>query len=234
MISRNDATSDRPAEPAPALRPERLPLHGERPCLDFANTRVWRLRDRPVETLTTYDDLLRWGLYAGVLSDAETAALRARAGAEEEAAARALAVAVELREAIQGAFEAIGHGRAAPPADLATIDRVLAEGMARARLRPTADGFAWDWPPEEAALERPLWALARSAADLLVSPELGRVRQCPGDGCGWLFLDTSKNGKRRWCDMAVCGNRARVRAHYRRRKGASTGQTEGAGGPDAT
>ncbi|MDP9363266.1 MAG: ABATE domain-containing protein [Chloroflexota bacterium] len=230
----NDAIPDRPAEPAATFRPERLPLHGERPCLDFANTRVWRLRDRPIETLTTYDDLLRWGRHAGVLGEAETAALLVRASADEAAAARTLARAVDLREAIQGAFEAVGHGRAAPPSDLATIDRVLAEGMARARLRPTADGFAWDWPPEEDALERPLWMLARSAADLLVSPELGRVRQCPGDGCGWLFLDTSKNGKRRWCDMAVCGNRARVRAHYRRRKGTTVDQPEAAGGPAGT
>ena len=69
MVIMNDATTDGPAEPAATFRPERLPLHGERPCLDFANTRVWRLRDRPIETLTTYDDLLQAEVGGGVVGE---------------------------------------------------------------------------------------------------------------------------------------------------------------------
>ena len=63
-----------------------------------------------------------------------------------------------------------------------------------------------------------LWPVAIDAWDLLTEPELAQVRQCPVDagGCGWLFLDTSRAGNRRWCDMRTCGNRAKVRAHYSR------------------
>jgi predicted RNA-binding Zn ribbon-like protein len=65
-------------------------------------------------------------------------------------------------------------------------------------------------------LDRVLWEAAASAADLLTSPDLARVKTCPGAGCAWLFLDRSRNGTRRWCDMSVCGNRAKARRHYSR------------------
>ncbi len=87
---------------------------------------------------------------------------------------------------------------------------------------PAGGGFAWEWDAGGDVLARPLWALARSAADLLTSPRLSRVRECPGeDGCGWLFLDTSKNGSRRWCSMQGCGSRAKARRYAGRRRGRS-------------
>jgi predicted RNA-binding Zn ribbon-like protein len=62
-----------------------------------------------------------------------------------------------------------------------------------------------------------LWAVARDATDLLTTGRLERIRECPGaDGCGWLFYDTSRNGKRRWCSMEACGNRSKGRRHYQR------------------
>jgi predicted RNA-binding Zn ribbon-like protein len=61
-----------------------------------------------------------------------------------------------------------------------------------------------------------LWPVVRSAAELLTSDELGRVRECAADNCAWLFLDRSKNRSRRWCDMAVCGNRDKVRRFRQR------------------
>ena len=67
------------------------------------------------------------------------------------------------------------------------------------------------------ALDQVLWPVAQSAAELLVQGSLERIRECPGQGtCGWLFLDLSKNASRRWCDMRVCGNRAKARRHYAR------------------
>jgi predicted RNA-binding Zn ribbon-like protein len=90
--------------------------------------------------------------------------------------------------------------------------------MQHARLIPGANGaLAWDWEDEGGSADLMLWPIARSAADVLTSPrELARVRQCPGAGCGWVFLDETKNRSRRWCDMDVCGNRAKARRHYAR------------------
>jgi predicted RNA-binding Zn ribbon-like protein len=68
--------------------------------------------------------------------------------------------------------------------------------------------FTWQDLP---ALDQMLWPIVRSTADLLTSGELERVRQCPGEECGWLFLDASRSGRRQWCDMAECGNLAKVR-----------------------
>src|ERR671930_579256 len=78
------------------------------------------------------------------------------------------------------------------------------------RPRRIANGFAW---VADDVLAPVVW----SAAELLTSGPLERVRECPGDDtCGWLFLDTSRNGSRRWCDMRTCGNRAKARRYYRR------------------
>jgi predicted RNA-binding Zn ribbon-like protein len=193
-----------------------LPLLGNRLCLDFTNTLVWRLRPHPSEFLTDYPALIAWSRHAGSLDDDLAARLLDEAGRRPAAAEANAARAVALREAIYRIVVAHLAAGAPDAADLDLLNDVLDAGMSRARLTPAATGYVWDWPAET-DLDRPLWAVARSAAELLTAAELARVRRCPGDGCGWLFLDTTRNGSRRWCDTAGCGNRARVRAHYRRK-----------------
>jgi predicted RNA-binding Zn ribbon-like protein len=122
-------------------------------------------------------------------------------------------------------FSAQAHGHTADPADVAVINEALAVAMAHARLSVTAEGFAWNWAGEDCTeaveLDQMVWPVVQSAVDLLTSPELDRVGQCADDrGCGWLFLDMTKNRSRRWCDMRDCGNRAKARRHYAKRKGA--------------
>ncbi len=78
-------------------------------------------------------------------------------------------------------------------------------------------GFAREWERGSPALDQVLWPVSWSAAELLTHGPLDRIRECPGQGnCGWLFLDLTKNASRRWCDMRVCGNRAKARRHYTR------------------
>jgi len=89
----------------------------------------------------------------------------------------------------------------------------LAEVIAGERSRCT-----WLWAEGGKALDCVLWPIARSAADLLTEGPLGAIRRCEGKGCGWLFLDTSRNRTRRWCDMRICGNRAKARRHHERMK----------------
>jgi predicted RNA-binding Zn ribbon-like protein len=90
------------------------------------------------------------------------------------------------------------------------------EAMSRLTITRSAEGYEWSWAADEGGLDRMLWPIARSAADLLTSPELGSVRRCAREGCDWLFVDRSKNHSRRWCSMSLCGSRVKARRYYRR------------------
>src|SRR5579884_2172286 len=103
--------------------------------------------------------------------------------------------------------------------DLKLLNMRLSEAMAQARIVPDTQGYKWDWVRDEQALDRILWPVVRSAADLLTSEKLPDVRACAAEDCRWLFLDISKNHSRRWCDMQTCGNQAKARRHYQRAKG---------------
>lgn len=196
-----------------------LALVGGALCLDFANTVDWHASaEHQQDYLVAYPDLVAWSQHAGILTEDEAQALLAEAARRPERAAAALARAIALREALYRVFVAVTRGEPAADDGLALLNAAVADALARLRLRPEGDGFGWAWASEGATLERMLWPVARSAAELLTSPRLGRVRQCAGGPCGWLFLDTSKNGSRRWCSMAGCGNRAKARRHYARRR----------------
>src|SRR5207248_11011958 len=98
------------------------------------------------------------------------------------------------------------------------FNAALAEAMSKARIVSGEAHYSWDWAERETALDWIVWPVLRSAADLLTSEEIHLLRQCASQTCSWLFLDTSKNHSRRWCDMQNCGNRAKVNRHYERKK----------------
>jgi predicted RNA-binding Zn ribbon-like protein len=125
----------------------------------------------------------------------------------------------ELRETLYRIFGALAAEARPAEDDLARLNSELALTLARCRIEPEGAGFAWSWNEDSLALERPLWPIVRSAAELLTSPERALVKRCASDTCLWLFLDRTKNHARRWCDMKVCGNRAKVRRHRRRAAG---------------
>jgi len=201
----------------------RLKLIGGAVCLDIANTTGLRLEPDGEEALRDYEDLVVWAAHAGALDAKEGRSLLRAAEAEPKKAAAAHRGAIALREAIYRIFSAVAARRAPEQGDVDLLNEAVAEAYRHLRLVPTTIGFAWEWRGVEAAFELPLWRVARSAADLLVSPELDRVRECAGEKCDWLFLDASKNQSRRWCDMAACGNRAKAQRNYARRRGNATG-----------
>jgi predicted RNA-binding Zn ribbon-like protein len=193
-----------------------LNLNEARLCLDFGNTANWHASTHPQEELNSYDDVLNWAQQKALLPVAQISVLRAAAAQNPAAAQAALERAIALREAIYRIFSAAAVGRPVADADLALLNRWLAEGLGRLQLASTEEGFAWQWQADNTALHQMLWPAAQSAAELLASAELDRVKECADDrGCGWLFLDTSRNGTRRWCSMQSCGNRAKVRRHRR-------------------
>ncbi len=200
-----------------------LSLRHDRLCLDFCNTAGNHASAEPNESLQTYADLLAWAERRGLLSAPALARLRALAEQQPAAAEAARGQAVELREAVYRLLLAHAHAGAPLPADLAALNTALTQALAHAHLTPADGGYALSWDLAESdALEGLLWPVAYSAADLLATPEqLARVGQCQDDrGCGWVFLDLTKNHSRRWCAMDDCGNRAKAKRHYERKKSA--------------
>ena len=197
-----------------------LRLVGGRPCLDFCNTLDPRESPRPRDFLPSYGDLVAWAERAGLVAAAEARSLVAEARTRPAAAGAVFEEALVLREALFRVFSSVAARELVDAADLEILNGVLQRAGARARLTGSGPGFAWSWSGD-GELERPLWLVARSAAELLTSDELERLRKCAGRLCGWLFLDASKNRSRRWCSMESCGSRAKMRRLYARRRAAT-------------
>lgn len=186
-------------------------------CLEFANTADWHASAQPTESLLSYHDLLTWAQEHHLLSITEQGALGSLAASSPVTAAAVLAQAIELREAIYHIFVALAASATPDARDIACLNLALAEALPYLQVQPSSQGYVWGWATgmdTVAALLRPI---ALSAAHLLTSAQVDRVKQCEDDrGCGFLFIDTSKNRSRRWCSMESCGNRAKVQRHRRR------------------
>jgi predicted RNA-binding Zn ribbon-like protein len=200
---------------------QRSDLSGGALCLDFVNT----LGDRPrarEEHLRSYHDLLDWAREADVLSSNERAHLSIQSAARHEPARQVFARAIGLRECLYRIFSKIAAGSRPEAEDLDSLNRHLSEALRHVRVSSDGDRFGWWWAGSADALDRMLWPVIRSAATLLTSEaELETVRECASETCSWLFLDHSRNHSRKWCDMSSCGNRAKARRHYRRKRAAA-------------
>ena len=183
-------------------------------CLDFANT-VGGLPPDSIsqERLTSYPYLVAWSQQANLTSESEAHVLLRKAERTPVEAAAILERARAIREAIYGIFVAVARGTQPTGSDLDLFNRELERAMAGPRLMVTTDGFGWEWRKEGGAFDQMLAPVVRSAATLLTSAERQLVRQCANEDCRWLFVDTTKNHRRRWCRTAGCGNVMRVRKH---------------------
>jgi len=198
-------------------RPPRFDLVAGSLCLDFLNTLDDRFSSKPKELLKSYIDLARFGEDTGILKELEVDRLFTRSQTSPDAAQHALSDAIELRETMYAVFWAIVNRKPAPRAALTTLNHFVQEAAQHAQLVEVSGRFEWKF--EDALnFDAPLWPIARSAADLLASDQLALVRPCASRTCLWLFLDTSRNHRRRWCDMTKCGNRAKFQRFYRRKK----------------
>lgn len=191
-------------------------------CLDFANTLSWRLSERSHEWLDSYENLLEWAILVGVIEAEEFQAEKNKIPKPAEEIKPLLARAIHLREAIYRIFSAISGGRQAEEVDIQILNEEIHQASEHRLLTRSGNRYGWCWAKGTTLPDRILGAVARSAGDLLTSDELKRVGKCQGDGCGWLFIDNSKNHTRRWCSMNDCGNRAKARKHYHSHKSQTT------------
>lgn len=201
-------------------------------CLDLLKTRGWESRDRDDDVLDAPVRVIAWARKRRLLSSSEARRLRAAARDDARRLRGALADVRELRGLLHRMFDRVADGELPDGSDLRALEDYLAASAQKLALGTDADGgVSWQWtdrdvpltdmPPDglgDALAARLVGAVARSAADLLTSGELERVKVCDAHDCGWFFVDLSRNRSRRWCDMAGCGNRDKAR-RYRARHG---------------
>src|SRR3974377_675594 len=162
-------------------------LSGGELCLDFANTLNGHGSATPHEYLRGYPDLVVWSCRAGLVTNAEAERLLRRASQDSRTAGVAYSRALELRETIFRVFSALALSRSPRTVDVAVLNEARLEALNRSTIRPRDGGYAVDWPDKSplAVMRSPI---VLSAAELLTSPHLTRVRECAGEGCDWLFV----------------------------------------------
>lgn len=178
-------------------------LVGERLCLDFTNTVGGRKGPEIIfEKLHSYQDLLAWSVHVGILDRKDAKRLSKRSSQ------RVVMRALRLREAIYRICVAAVKNESPDVKDMKLLNHEIREARNHQFIDSTFK-LRSESPTED--LDGMLWPIALSAQELLTTDDLKRLQQCDGENCGWLFLDTSKNHTRQWCDMSDCGNRAKVR-----------------------
>ena len=190
---------------------------GERLWLDFVNTDDL-VRGRRVDALVDFDAYVDWLQVATVLDAERAAGIRRRAVQQPTGATAALVDARRVRDSLRALAEQGRHSPSTRASALAEINRVLGRSAGTRRVEPRDDGtYVRSFVPVGDAFAGLLMPVVESAADALILGELPRVRRCAGPRCPRVFHDATKNAARRWCDMAACGNRAKV-ARFRARR----------------
>jgi predicted RNA-binding Zn ribbon-like protein len=192
-----------------------LTLVGGELALDFANTSSARGLDAQQDHLQRPEHVVQWAQHAKVLPPDDAQWLTQALTAEPALGARLIAEALALREDVYQLGAAVAAGRPAPRERVEALAHAHARALAAGALTPIGANFGWAWRARETPVEAILGPVSLSALTLLQQADLTRVKQCQGEKCGWLFFDATKNKSRRWCEMEVCGNRAKQKRFAR-------------------
>lgn len=184
--------------------------------LEFANTIHNSRAEDKGEELHEISDLLLWAKEVGLLSSTDHDRLAAHYDRHRREAAAALAKATAVRDLLLSIFVGIANGRSVSLRHLSELNSALARIPGVLRVHKHSDRIETSWTSAADGLQQVLFAILTSAAELLASDRVGRIRECASADCTWLFVDVSRNRSRRWCDMSVCGNRMKVRRYYQR------------------
>jgi predicted RNA-binding Zn ribbon-like protein len=190
------------------------------PALDLVNTVDWTSRGPEQERLTDFDRLTRWAEGAGIVSPKIGGALRARAASKPRQVEAAYRSALQARQVLQRLLASAAERKADADA-LTDFNRLLGRALEHMRLvrvprgRSSESKLQLGWDELERTPEGVIWPVLWSAASLLVSDEATLIRVCGGPDCGWMYVDRSRNGLRRWCQMETCGTREKTRRRYR-------------------
>ncbi len=184
-------------------------------ALDFANSLDYRYdRERLIDLLPTYERFLAFALQSGIITKEQMRSLLATTG--ESDARRTLERALELRETLYSLFLSVVNGKKPSPQVTQRLNQFLSGARVVDRVHWQDGRFVRNCSELEGTPDGPLWPILTAAIDLLTSPDSGRIHECGETTCRWLFLDMSRNHSRRWCDMRICGNRAKAQRFYSR------------------
>jgi predicted RNA-binding Zn ribbon-like protein len=199
-------------------QPPKFELIAGNVCLDFINTLDDRPASQPKELLKNYYELARFGEDTGILTPQQVDFFYERVHLIPDEAKEAMRRAISLREALYSIFSAVIHRQTAPGIAIERLNGNIHETVMHMRLAQVGGRLEWRFDDLASSCYGVLWPITRAAAELLASPDLALVRACSSPTCQWLFLDTSKNHHRRWCNMKVCGNRTKARKFYAKKK----------------
>jgi predicted RNA-binding Zn ribbon-like protein len=202
----------------PPSRAGLLPLVGGALALDFANTESGRGTDQHQNHLRNAENVAEWIAHVPLLAADEIERLRAALVASPERRKDLLASALALRSAIQDVGAAIAAKAPPPAAGLNNLAGLFPRFLSRASLVAAEGACRWVWSVEASPVEAALGPIALSAVKLFTEGDFSRIKRCDGHACGWLFCDATKNNRRRWCEMEVCGNRAKQKRLAARRR----------------
>jgi predicted RNA-binding Zn ribbon-like protein len=194
-------------------------------CLDFTNgVGGWQLQESPAgkreytvrdDRFHDYADLVAWALRASIVDEAQAKGLMREAAAHSATATAVWRRGLRLRASIHSIASTLEARQSPEAGDLDVLAREAALSRDRETLRRSGaakepGNLEWHFPEGPLPLDAILAPVARSAEDYFTRGDLSRLHTCPGDDCGWLFEDTTRNRSRRWCDMGDCGNSAKV------------------------
>jgi predicted RNA-binding Zn ribbon-like protein len=191
------------------LRP--LKFIGGHPALDLVNTADWTTAGPRAERLPDGARWVDWAEASGIIGAQAAARLRATARRDPASAGRALTRVLAARGLLQRILTARARGVLPRATDLREFNNLLRQALARLELTPAGRGVTLTWRGLDAGLDAALSPVLWAAARLLDSTDAERIRVCDGADCGWMYLDRSRNGLRRWCEMSTCGTREKNR-----------------------
>jgi predicted RNA-binding Zn ribbon-like protein len=203
--------------------------------LDFVNTVDWAAQGLVNERLTSYERLTRWAERAGLLGSTHGERLRAAARKQPQPAQATLQRAKRLRVVLRQIYQSLAAG-AGRGAEWENFNHELTRALRRLRIGSTLQQGSerharWTWSVASGSLDSFLWPIVWSAAKLLTSEEAARIRTCGGTDCGWMYVDRSRNGLRRWCAMQTCGTVEKTRRRRERRRQNKVSVPTGSSGP---
>ena len=185
------------------------------PVLDFHNTASWPRGRKSNERMRHPLDLLRWAAGAAVITEREAKSLGSFARRNYSRASATLDDAYRLREVIHHLLTSVANEKTPAASMIDALNRRRVKAIRAFEMKWHDDRLEWAPradPPMTAILDRLVWG----AEGLLISDDIKRVRLCRNQRCGWLFIDRTKNGTRRWCSMEECGGRAKSKRYYER------------------
>ncbi|ARU87853.1 CGNR zinc finger domain-containing protein [Pseudomonas sp. M30-35] len=181
--------------------------------LDFLNTTGSKSKQRTNERLTSSRALFDWGLAAELIDDHEHQLLTQLGQAAPVAADSELSLIIQWREAVHALMHAYAHSQEPEAGAVKGVEMVIQQALASAQLRYAAGELAfWYVDPDQTGLPTIRHRLALHLNKGITGGKYQQIKEC--EACTWMFIDTSRSRRRRWCSMSTCGNRAKARRFY--------------------